>query len=277
MRLQLSVIMTFLNFFLQACNGVFYQPLAEDIYDPKRLNLQYTDERIPVEDELTLAAFWFRSTAKQTYKKLIVHFHGNAENMTTHFIYTAWLTQEGFDVLIFDYRGYGRSSPVSPTRIGLVKDGCSVFSWIKQHPQLQSYDVLVLGQSLGAAVATSSLAYCPIPQVKGLIVDSGFSSYRQIARQKLGSFFLTWPFQYPLSFLVTDDWSPIDSIDALHIKKIFFHSRQDPVVPYNLGKALFDRAGPPKVWVDVELSGHTSAFSTKGPYRDRLVEFLKEK
>ncbi|HYX35510.1 MAG TPA: alpha/beta hydrolase [Oligoflexus sp.] len=261
---------------LGACNSVFYQPLQQDLYDPKKLGLQHSEERIPSDQDLTLAAWWFKSIAKESYKKLIVHFHGNAENMTSHFMFTAWLTQEGFDVLTFDYRGYGRSSAVAPTREGLIQDGCAVFRWVQQHPVLKDYELYVIGQSLGGAVAVSVLAHCPTDQVKGLVLDSTFSSYRKIARQKLGGFFVTWPLQYPLSFLVTDDWSPIDSVAQLKMRMIFFHSPHDPVVPYNLGKDLFEKATAPKVWVDVEWDGHTRAFGDpESPYREQLVKFLR--
>lgn len=260
---------------LSACNGVFYQPVQEDLYDPRRLSLTFSEETIPAEEGVSLAAFWFKPTAKENRKKVIVHFHGNAENMTTHFMYTAWLTQEGFDVLTFDYRGYGRSTQVSPTREGLIVDGCAVFHWVEQHPILKDYELYVIGQSLGGTVAISSLAHCPRP-VAGLVIDSSFSSYRRIARQKLGGFFLTWPLQYPLSFLVTDDWSPIDVVDQLPMKQIYFHSPGDPVVPYELGKELFEKSKAPKQWVDVMIQGHTRAFADpESPYRAELVKFLR--
>jgi hypothetical protein len=57
--------------------------------------------------------------------------------------------------------------------------------------------------------------------------------------------------------------------------KIFFHSPEDPVVPYNLGKELFEQATAPKDWIDVKGKSHTSAFTVEGPHRERLVEFLR--
>jgi fermentation-respiration switch protein FrsA (DUF1100 family) len=259
-----------------ACNGLFYYPLQEDLYDPKKLGFQYSEERIPSEPEISLAAWWFKPLTPQSYKKLIVHFHGNAENMSSHFMFTAWLTQEGFDVLTFDYRGYGRSSAVPPTREGLVKDGCAVFHWVEQHPVLKDFEVHVIGQSIGGAVAISALGSCPSVQVKSLVIDSSFSSYRRIARQKLGAFFITWPLQYPLSFLISDDWNPIDSIDRLPMKMLFFHNVNDPVVPYNLGRELYEKAVAPKEWVDVTSEGHTRALGDPdSPYRQQLIEFLR--
>jgi fermentation-respiration switch protein FrsA (DUF1100 family) len=260
---------------LNACNGLFYYPLLEDLHDPKRMGFVYSEERIPSEDDIVLAAWWFKPLGTAQHKKLIVHFHGNAENMTSHFLFTAWLTEQGFDLLTFDYRGYGRSTPVPPTREGLVKDGCAVFRWVAQHPVLKDYQIYVIGQSIGAAIAIPSMAHCQI-QAHGLIVDSSFSSYRTIARQKLAEGIITWPLQYPLSFLISDDWSPIDSIDKLSMKMIFFHNIDDPVVPYELGKALYEKATAPRVWVDVERPGHTSALGDPdSPYRLRVLEFLR--
>jgi fermentation-respiration switch protein FrsA (DUF1100 family) len=147
---------------------------------------------------------------------------------------------------------------------------------VEQHPVLKDYEVHVIGQSIGAAVAIPSLAQCPPALVQSLIIDSSFSSYRRIAQQKLGEFFLTWPLQIPLSYLVTDDWSPIDSIEKLPMKMLFFHNAHDPVVPYNLGRELYDKATAPKTWIDVTTEGHTRALGEpESPYRLRVLEFLR--
>ncbi|HET9238242.1 MAG TPA: alpha/beta hydrolase [Oligoflexus sp.] len=262
--------------FLGACNGAFYYPVQEDLYDPRKMGFQLSDERIPSTDDVLLAAFWFKALTAEPRKKLIIHFHGNAENMTSHFMFTAWLSEKGFDVLTFDYRGYGRSTATPPTREGLVEDGCAVFRWVAQHPVLKTYEVHVIGQSIGGAVAIASLAHCPELPVQSLIIDSSFSSYRRIARQKLGGFFLTWPLQYPLSFLVTDDWSPIDGIAKLSMKMLFLHNPHDPVVPYKLGRELYEKAVAPKTWMDVSIEGHTSAIADpESPYRLHVLEFLR--
>jgi fermentation-respiration switch protein FrsA (DUF1100 family) len=259
-----------------ACNGLFYYPVQEDLYDPKTMGFSLSDERIPSTDAVVLAAFWFKALTPEARKKLIIHFHGNAGNMTSHFMFTAWLTEKGFDVLTFDYRGYGRSTGTPPTRQGLVEDGCAVFRWVMQHPELKDHEVHVIGQSIGGAVAIASLAHCPELSVQSLIIDSSFSSYRRIARQKLGGFFLTWPLQYPLSYLVTDDWSPIDSIAKLSMRMLFLHNPRDPVVPYALGRELYDKAVAPKIWMDVSVEGHTSAIADPdSPYRLHMLEFLR--
>jgi len=262
---------------MMACNSIFYQPLANDLDDPKRLDFDYSIERIESSDGVKLAAWWFHSIVKTAKKKLIVHFHGNAENMTSHFHFTAWLTQEGFDVLTFDYRGYGRSTPAKPSRQGLIDDGCGVFKWVSEHPILKNYEVYGLGQSLGGAVLLSTFAACPNAAVKGLVIDSSFSSYRRIARQKLSEIWLTWPLQYPLSLLISDDLNPIDAAALIKLRMQYFHNKNDPVVPYTLGRELYEATQAEKIWVEVKEDGHIRAFAhSESPYRAALVKFLDQ-
>src|SRR5690606_2248170 len=79
------------------------------------------------------------------------------------------------------------------------------YHWLTQYPHTQHIPLFILGQSLGGAL-TITFAAQQMPdlkkQVAGIVVDSSFASYRGIAREKLGQFWLTWAFQYPLSWLV---------------------------------------------------------------------------
>ncbi len=277
MALKTSMNWLVLGAMATACNGVFYQPLQRDLYDPKRLDFDYSNEQIASSDGVKLAAWWFHSHAPTLKRKLIVHFHGNAENMTSHFLFTAWLTQEGFDVLTFDYRGYGRSTQEKPTRQGLMDDGCAVFQWVSEHPVLKNYEVYGLGQSLGGAVLLSAFASCPNQTVKGLVIDSSFSSYRKIAKLKLSQVWLTWPLQYPLSYLISDDLNPIDTLALIKVRMLYFHGSSDPVVPYELGRELYEATLAEKIWVDVEEDGHTRALAhPESPHRLELVKFLDQ-
>jgi hypothetical protein len=133
----------------------------------------------------------------------------------------------------------------------------------------------VLAQSLGGAVAAVALSECPYEGLRGIIFDSTFASYRDISRRKLGSMFLTWPLQYPLSWLVSDWRRPDEAIKLLQLPSLFFHSRKDPVVPYDEGRALYAAAQEPKTWVDVEGEGHTLALASRdSPYRQTLIRFF---
>jgi fermentation-respiration switch protein FrsA (DUF1100 family) len=81
-------------------------------------------------------------------KGTVVHLHGNAQNMSAHFSFTSWLPQAGFNLLIFDYRGYGKSGG-TPSRAGLVLDSIAAIRYVQNRPNIAPNRVILLGQSLG--------------------------------------------------------------------------------------------------------------------------------
>jgi fermentation-respiration switch protein FrsA (DUF1100 family) len=262
-----------------ACNSLFYYPMSEEVMTPEQANIDYVPYTIQTRSKVKLAAWWLKADPSHTKNRLLVQFHGNAENMSTHFKFVAWLPAAGVDVVTFDYRGYGRSDPKPPTQKGLVEDGCAILEWIRRHPELSQRPLYVLGQSLGGAVASSTLAACLDADVKGLIIDSSFSSYRKTARLVLSRFWLTWPFQYPLSWLITDEEEPMAAMSHLTVPLLAFHSPADPVVPYRVGEELFAAsASADKEFVAVSIKGHTTAFATPdSPYKDKLLQFISRR
>ena len=138
-------------------------------------------------------------------------------------------------------------------------------------------DVHIIAQSLGGAVAIPAIALLENHCIKSLVVDSSFLSYRQVARKKFSQFFLTWPFQYPLSFLVSDHFSPMYFLKKIKLPLLYFHSEKDQVVPFSQGKALFDfyPYSKKKIMV-VKETGHCQAFAMKkNDYKVETLNFLK--
>jgi fermentation-respiration switch protein FrsA (DUF1100 family) len=111
--------------------------------------------------------------------------------------------------------------------------------------------------------------------VRAVVLDSPFSDYRRIAREKLAGFFLTWPFQWLSTLAIENEYSPAASIKALSpIPVLFIHGEQDMTVPLHHSQRLYESAGHPKqLWV-VPDSGHIQAVRDK-TMRKRLGEFLE--
>lgn len=276
------VMILFLGFFMSACNHLFYYPDQQRYLTPERLGLDYQSNKVRTSDGILLDSWWLQAKPDDRRGETILHFHGNAQNMSSHVLYVAWLVEHGYDVVTFDYRGYGQSSQVSPNQQGLLLDACAILEWVVQHQGLdRNHAVYVLGQSLGGAVAIPALARCSSSKIRGLVVESTFSSYRDIAREKLASFWLTWLLQYPLSLLVSDIHPPKDDVAKLELPLLMMHSPEDPVVPYSLGRALYDQASEPKTWIDIDIPGHTTALielaeGEPSPYRAKLLEILQK-
>ncbi len=255
------------------CNHLYYFPTKDVYVTPDKVKIAYDAHRLEVEGEEL--AIWHLKPSAPDQKIVVLHFHGNGENMTSHFLFSGWMTKAGFDVVTFDYRGYGASTG-SPSRDGLVADGQAMLKWIAAKPDLQGKRLVVFGQSLGGAVAVPVAALAPAGQVKLLVVDSTFSSYRRTARGVLSGFWVTWPFQWPLSFLVSDSFSPDEYITKIDVPFLAMHSPDDHVVPYVYGKELFDLARmQDKTFWKIDAKGHTNAFRADDSiYRDRFVAYV---
>lgn len=255
-----------------ACNGLFYYPDSGMRLSPAQLGLAYEAHGVQTADGVTLA-LWHLHAVGAERPPIIVHFHGNAENMSTHVWFVAWLAEAGYDVITFDYRGYGESGG-APSRQGLIADGRAVLSWVRQ--RFPDRPLFVFGQSLGGAVAIPVVAELPPGAVRGVVIESSFASYRGMARAVLRRFWLSWPLQVPLSYLVTDDWRPAEALAALRMPVLVVHGTLDPVVPEAQGRELYSHyKGPDGDFWSIPGAGHTAAFAAEdSPWRTRFLEWL---
>jgi hypothetical protein len=261
---------------LTACNSVFYQPDRLTYSLPQQINPSYEEFRIPVAGSTDTLHVW-HFQPRTARLGTVLHFHGNAQNMSAHVWFVAWLVDAGYEVVTFDYRGYGMSTGAASRR-NTVEDGRTVIRWLAE--RRPSAPFVILAQSLGGAVAFSALAGLKenIP-VRAMIIESSFVSYRRLARQKLSSFFLTWPLQWPLSFLVDDELSPETSVLNTPIPMLYIHGTHDPVVPFSEGLKFAELAEKQKNKVSfyTELRrGHTSCFAAPSltPCKENVLQFL---
>jgi uncharacterized protein len=259
--------------FLAGCNSVFYQPDSIRYGDPASLGFAMESRQVETASRAKIDAILLRAAGEK--KGTVVHFHGNAQNMTAHLGFTYWIPEHGYDLYIFDYQGYGASQG-SPSRQGTIEDGVAVLQDALVHAD--GKPVFVLGQSLGAAVGFVSTALMEEQKICGLVFESGFDSYRLVVRDKLADIWLLWPFQYPLSYLFTDEYAPRDYVDRTRLPILFLHGAADRTVPLSAGKRLYDAyQGPVKKWVELPGAEHTPFLGDpRSPYRKGVIDFLEE-
>ncbi|MDE2489432.1 MAG: alpha/beta fold hydrolase [Elusimicrobia bacterium] len=259
---------------LCACTNVFLQPTRAVYLSPDRVGAKWSLVHFRAPGGPELAGFWFPSD-RGPAKGVVVQFHGNGENMTSHFLYVYWLALEGWDVLAFDYRGYGLSAG-SKSLSGAVADGAAALAEARR--LAPGLPLAVIGQSLGGALAVASLDRDGGAGLRALVLDSTFSSYRGIAREKLRLSRLTRPLAWPLGFLISDRFSP-DRLIARRrpVPLLFLHAKDDPIVPYADGRRLYELAPGPKEFWDVPGNVHTAALGPLGAtFRPRVLRFLDD-
>ncbi len=254
------------------CNSLIFHPQREHVLRPDQIGLDYRDVAFTTADGVRLHG-WFLPARGERLASLLF-LHGNAENISTHIASVAWLPAAGVDVLLFDYRGYGRSAG-EPSLDGLHLDFVAALAALRAQPEVDQGRIVIFGQSLGGALAITATAHSPDrDQVQALIVEGAFTSYRALAREKLGDVWLTWPLQGPLSFTIDDRYRPIDAIAELApLPVLVIQGEADIVVPAHHGRDLYAAAGDPKMlWLLPEV-GHIQAFAAREPRR-RLLDYL---
>ncbi len=254
------------------CSNMFFIPMQQHVRTPADIGLDYRDIDFESSDGTPLHG-WFLP-AKGGARGSVLFLHGNAENISTHIGSIYWLPEAGYNVLLFDYRGYGKSGGVAELH-GVMRDAEAAVKQMAEMEDAKNLPVIVYGQSIGAAIATYTVAHSHYrEQIDATIIESGFSSYRQIAREKLASFWLTWPLQYPLSWTVSDDYKPIDAVPLIApVPLLLVYSEEDFIIPPHHGQQLYEAAEQPKqLWL-VPNGRHISVFA-RPEQRQRLLDYL---
>lgn len=270
MRLLFALCMAV---FVSGCTSVFFQPQRMQYLTPDEIGLVYEDVYFRNSDGLMLHG-WFLP-ARGNAKGTVLFLHGNAQNISTHIASVHWLPAQHYNVFLPDYRGYGLSEGEA-SLAGVQDDINSAMDYLLHRPDLDSKRIVILGQSLGGALAIYNVAHSPYRQkIKALIVESAFSDYRDIAREKLASFWLTWPLQWPLALTINNDYSPLTVVSKVSpIPLLIIHGDNDNIVPLSNGQTLFAAAAEPReIWV-VANGGHIEAFRRK-EYQARLLQYLE--
>jgi len=264
--------------FLSACSHMIFYPDKGYYLDPekvqKHLDIKIEDVYFQSRDGTKLHG-WFLPNQVGKTKATILFLHGNAENISTHIKLTWWLPRSGYNVFMPDYRGYGKSLG-SPDLEGIHEDIQAAIEVLLNRKDVNKNRLIMYGQSLGGALATTSLADSIYRDYfKALIVEGSFTGYRAAAREALGSFWLTWLFQWPLSFTVTDDFKPVEALPRVSpIPVLLVHGAADNVIAPHHSKALFAAAREPKQHWLIEGSGH--AVFDNATKRQRLLDYLKQ-
>lgn len=268
------IYLIILNIFISGCTSVFFQPHQQQYLTPDKIGLAFEDVYFSSADGTRLHGWLLPAQGKA--KGTVLFLHGNAENISTHIGSVHWLPALHYNVLLLDYRGYGASQG-TPSLAGAQLDIDAAMAHLLQRSDVEKARIVILGQSLGGAMGIYNVAHSPYREhIRALISESAFSDYRQIAREKLATFWLTWPLQWSLSFTIDDDYSPLPLVNKISpIPLLIIHGDKDPVVSLAHGQALFAAAEQPKeMWV-VKGGGHIEALKHK-EYQQKLQNYLEK-
>jgi hypothetical protein len=244
----------------------FFYPDRTIYTTPAQFGLAATEVAIPGPQGSRLHGWWL--PAEGPARGTVLHLHGNAANISNHLPLVAWLPKAGFNLLTFDYRGFGRSDG-EPSLDGVVQDGLAALAWLRQQRGVDAQKLVVLGQSLGGATAVRVVA-ADAAGVKLLVLDCPFSSYRGIARDAVRASWLRWVAPAALPLLPGHEKDPLTAIRTLPVPLLVLHSTDDAVVPISHGKALYAAAPEPKQWLEVQHTQHVDGLAHE-PVRQQVI------
>ena len=211
---------------------------------PQAYGLDFESVNIPTDDGETLHAWWV--PAKDA-RGTILFFHGNAGNISHRIDYLLMFRKLGYATLIFDYRGYGNSTG-SPSEAGTDRDAAAAWRWLTQTRGLRPEEIVYVGESLGAAVA-SGLAVRHPP--RALVLLSTFTSVPDLGAK-------IYPF-IPVRLISRYSYDNRAHVRQIKVPVLVAHSRQDDIIPFAHGQEIFLAANEPKQFLEMS-GGHNDGF-----------------
>jgi len=244
-------ILVILYFFQRS---LLYHP-SENNYFRDNLTVSIDKIKIITKDNIELLG-WYHKKDSQNYKT-ILFLHGNAGSLENRIHKINHFENMDINFLIIAWRGFSGNKG-KPTEKGLYDDARSAVRWLEKEGVMKK-DIIIYGESLGTAVATEIVQN---NNFAGLILESPFTSMIDAAKNK-------YPF-FPIRFLLKDKYESIKKIKNIKSPILIMHGEVDKIVPFWMGKKMYNLANEPKYSFFSEHDNHMM------DYNEMLLNSLKE-
>jgi len=243
-------------------NFVFF-PEKAHAFSPHQWGLNVEDVFFDTEDGLKLHAWHVPGPDDAP---MVLWFHGNAGNIADRVENAKLLADRGLALFMVDYRGYGKSEG-TPSENGIYIDGEASYDHLTREAGVAPENLIIFGRSLGSCFATYVAAKKPCA---GVILESAFTDMADMARMG----FLMLP---GVGKLMTK-FNSLGRVDKILAPILFIHGDQDEIVPYALGRKMFDAARSEKNFYTIPGAHHNDTYHFGGTeYFDKFETFVREK
>ncbi|MGW8258214.1 MAG: alpha/beta hydrolase [Thermoguttaceae bacterium] len=250
--LSILLILMFLE------NHLIFIPSRYPSGDWSPAGLEFEDVFFQSADGLKLHGWYVPC---ESPKATILFCHGNGGNVTHRTNILLKLHELGASVFIFDYRGYGRSEG-KPTEAGVLADARAARDWLAKREHIPEKDVVLMGESLGGAVAVDLAAK---DGAKALVLISTFSNLPDVAAYHYAFF--------PVRMLMRTEFNSAGEIAKYHGPILQMHGQADTIVPFKFGRKLYDAANEPKKLIVLPNHDHNDPLPEK--FYAALNDFLE--
>ncbi len=244
-----------------ASKFIFFPVKVIEFY-PSQLEIPYQDVRFKNETGQTLHGWFFPGKKPEKADHTLLYFHGNAGNIGDRLDKIQLLRKLGWNIFIFDYQGYGGSEG-TPTIEGVLTDSMSAFQYLTETKKIPNEQIVLFGESLGGAMAVD-IANREI--VGAVILESTFTSLAELAQHV---------YKILPDFAVPDVYRSVELIRHIKAPLLVIHGDEDEVVPFEMGKKLYDAAPHPKKFYAIPKAHHNDTYVVgKLDYLKEIEEFL---
>ena len=243
-----------------------FEPAAVLQTSPARLGAPFEELRIPSgsgAERGDLHAWWI--PAEKPDAPTVLYLHGNFRNISYNLENALRYRALGSNLLLVDYRGYGKSTGGKPSEAKVYEDAEAAWQYLVKQRGVKPQQLFIYGHSLGGAVAIDlALRH---PEAAGLITESTFTSMQAMGELKYDFF--------PAGLLLNQRFESLQKIPQLKIPLLLVHGTWDQKVPVGMAQQLFEAAPQPKTLVMIEGGEHSNNAAVGWvEYRDAVSAFI---
>jgi len=238
------IVLVFLFFFQRS---LLYHPNVNNYFND-RLKIDIEEVQIKTSDNINLLG-WFHKKDLNRFKT-IVYFHGNAGKLENRIHKLNHFKDIDVNFLIISWRGFSGNSG-KPTEKGLYEDGKSTIDWLK-NIGLSDKDIVIYGESLGTGIATH---IAQNRKFAGLVLETPFTSMVDAAKN-------VYPY-IPVGILLKDRYENEKKIKHINIPVLVMHGEADQIVPFKMGKKIYEIANKPKYSYFTKYDNHMIEYDDK--------------
>tara|TARA_Y100000817_G_scaffold244504_1_gene196459 strand:+ start:912 stop:1712 length:801 start_codon:yes stop_codon:yes gene_type:complete len=238
------VVIIFVYFYQR---NLLYHP-SENNYQNDTIQFNHQEIFIKVNNEIKLKS-WIINKDLKNFKTL-VFFHGNAGDLSNRIYKLNELDKLNINILLISWRGFSGNEGY-PTEKNLYEDAEAAIKWLNKK-KVSNSQIILYGESLGTGVAVEIASK---NNFNSIILESPFTSIENSAK-------IYYPY-LPVSFLLKDRYDSISKIKKINSPILIMHGRKDDIVPFFMGKKLFEKANSPKDSYFTDIDDHMMEFNSQ--------------
>mgnify|MGYP001257651448 CR=1 FL=1 len=242
---SLIIYLLLLTFIYLNQRNLLYLP-SENNYLDDKASFKHEEYFIKVEENIELKSWLIKKDLKK-YKTLLF-FHGNAGNLSNRVYKLNRFNELDLNILIISWRSFSGNRG-EPTEFNLYEDARKAVKWLNDKG-VSSENIILYGESLGTGVAVE---IAQSNKFNSIILESPYTSMEKAAK-------IYYPY-LPVNLLLKDKYDSEKKINNIKIPILIMHGKKDNIIPFHMGKKLFETANKPKKFLQIEEDDHMLSFN----------------